>query len=182
MFLRMGAFKPAGILTDALRSEWKQTCRRIAEKKVQDAEKATVDRVVTTWLELRSFLEGKGRPAPPEVVDLDQFLQHTTAPARALQALKWMNKNAQQDMDLSNWQVPSKPRVTGKPGQAPVVEPPLIKALEERIVEIFRTAEACRPRRVSKVSVLEIQLRSTVRPPCIRTVTVGTTESHVTPA
>ena len=51
MFLGMGAFKPAGILTDALRSEWKQTCRRIAEKKVQDAEKATVDRVVTTWLE-----------------------------------------------------------------------------------------------------------------------------------
>ena len=141
MFLGMGAFKPAGILTDALRSEWKQTCQRIAEKKVQDAEKATVDRVVTTWLELRSFLEGRGRPAPPEVVDLDQFLQHTTAPARALQALKWMNKNAQQEMDLSNLQVPAKPRATGKPGQAPVVEPPLIKALEERIVELHAVGD-----------------------------------------
>ena len=38
-FLGMDAFKPAGILTDVLRAEWKQTCRRIAEKKVQDAEK-----------------------------------------------------------------------------------------------------------------------------------------------
>ena len=141
MFQGMGAFKPAGILTDALRSEWKQTCRRIAEKKVQDAEKATVDRVVTTWLELRAFLEGRGRPAPPEVVDLDQFLQHTAAPARALQALKWMNKNAQQEMDLSNLQVPAKPRATGKPGQAPVVEPPLIKALEERIVELHAVGD-----------------------------------------
>ena len=112
MFLGMGAFKPAGILTDSLRSEWKQTCRRIAEKKVQDAEKATVDRVVTTW-------QGRGRPAPSEVVDLDQFLQHTTAPARALQALKWIGQT-----------------VTGKTGQAPVVEPPLIRALEDRIVEL----------------------------------------------
>ena len=32
----------AGILTDTLKAEWKQTCRRIAEKKVQDAEKATL--------------------------------------------------------------------------------------------------------------------------------------------
>ena len=89
MFQGMGSYKPAGILTDALRSEWKQTCRRIAEKKVQDTEKATIDRVVNIWMELRSFLESGGRSAPP---DLDQFLQHTNAPARALQALKWMKK------------------------------------------------------------------------------------------
>ena len=87
MFLCMGSYKPADILTDTLRAEWKQTCRRIAEKKVQDAEKATIDRVVNTWLELRSFLESRGRPAPPEMVDLDQYLHHTQAPARALQAL-----------------------------------------------------------------------------------------------
>jgi hypothetical protein len=108
----MGSYKPAGILTDALRSEWKQTCRRIAEKKVQDAEKATIDRVVNTWLELRSFLKSRGRPAPPEVGGLDQLLQHTNAPARALQAFKWMNKNANQEMDLSNLQVPATPRYT----------------------------------------------------------------------
>jgi hypothetical protein len=67
----MGSYKPAGILTDTLRAEWKQTCRRIAEKKVQDA--ATIDRVVKSWLELRSFLESRGRPAPPEMVDLDLY-------------------------------------------------------------------------------------------------------------
>ena len=86
MFVGMGAYKPAGILTDTLKAEWKQTCKRIAEKKVKDAEKATIDRVVNTWLELRAFLESRGRPAPPGMVDLDQFLNHTSAPARALQA------------------------------------------------------------------------------------------------
>ena len=136
LFLGMGAFKPAGILTDSLKAEWKQTCTRIAEKKVQDSEKATLDRVVNTWIELRSFLEGRGRPAPPDVVDLDQFLQHTNAPSRALQALKWINKNADQNMELSNLQVPTTPRVTGQRGQAPVVEPVMIKILEDRIVEL----------------------------------------------
>ena len=141
MFVGMGAFKPAGILTDTLRAEWKQTCKRIAEKKVKDAEKATIDRVVNTWLELRAFLESRGRPAPPGMVDLDQFLNHTSAPARALQALKWMNKNADQDLELGNLQVPTTPRATGQRGQAPVVEPPLVQALEDRIVELHAVGD-----------------------------------------
>ena len=141
MFVGMGAYKPAGILTDTLKAEWKQTCRRIAEKKVKDAEKATIDRVVNTWLELRAFLESRGRPAPPGMVDLDQFLNHTSAPARALQALKWMNKNADQDLELGNLQVPTTPRATGQRGQAPVVEPPLVQALEDRIVELHAVGD-----------------------------------------
>ena len=132
MFIGMGSYKPAGILTGALRAEWKQTCRRVAEKKVKDAEKATIDRVVNTWLELRAFLESRGRPAPPEMVDLDQYLNHTQAPARALQALKWMNKNANQDLDLSNLQVPTTPRATGQP---------LVQALEDRIVELHAVGD-----------------------------------------
>ena len=135
LFLGIGAFKPAGILTDPLKAEWKQTCTRIAEKKVQDSEKVTLDKVVNTWIELRSFLESRGQPAPPEVVDFDQFLQHTNAPSRALQALKWINKNADQDMDLANLQVPTTPRVTGPRGQALVVEPVMIRILEH-IVEL----------------------------------------------
>ena len=141
MFVGMGAYKPAGILTDTLKAEWKQTCRRIAEKKVKDAEKATIDRVVNTWLELRTFLESRGRPAPPGMVDLDQFLNHTAAPARALQALKWMNKNADQDLELGNLQVPTTPRATGQRGQAPVVEPPLVQALEDRIMELHAVGD-----------------------------------------
>ena len=141
MFVGMGAYKPAGILTDTLKAEWKQPCRRIAEKKVEDAEKATIDRVVNTWLELRAFLESRGRPAPPGMVDLDQFLNHTSAPARALQALKWMNKNADQDLELGNLQVPTTPRATGQRGQAPVVEPPLVQALEDRIMELHAVGD-----------------------------------------
>ena len=141
MLIGMGSYKPAGILTYALKAEWKQTCRRVAEKKVKEAEKATIGRAVNTWLELRAFLESRGRPAPPEMVDLDQYLNHTQAPARALQALKWMNKNANQELDLSNLQVPTTPRATGQRGQAPVVEPPLVQALEDRIVEVHAVGD-----------------------------------------
>ena len=97
--------------------------------------------MVNTWLELRTFLESRGRPAPPEMVDLDQYLKHTQAPARALQALKWMNKNADQELDLSNLQVPTTPRATGQRGQAPVVEPPLLQALEDRSVELHAVGD-----------------------------------------
>ena len=79
MLIGMGSYKPAGILTDALKAEWKQTCMRVVEKKLKEAEKATVERVVNTWLELRAFLESPGRPAPPEMVDLDQYLNHAQA-------------------------------------------------------------------------------------------------------
>eukprot|EP00435_Cladocopium_sp_Y103_P038949 s935_g10.t1 len=84
LFQGLGSFKPAGILTETL--EWKQTCTRIAQKKVKDAEKATVDRVVNTWLELRGS-------------------------------------------------------ATGPKGQAPVAEPPLIQALEQRIEELFTVGD-----------------------------------------
>jgi len=50
-------------------------------------------------------------------------------------------KNTSQEMGLSNLQVPVTPRATGPGGQAPVVEPPLIKALEDRIVELHSVDE-----------------------------------------
>ena len=132
--------KPKAINVDKNRSEAVQKrvnglvsmFIRVAEKKVKDAEKATIDRVVNTWLELRAFLESRGRPAPPEMVDLDQYLNHTQAPARALQALKWMNKNANQELDLSNLQAPTTPRATGQP---------LVQALEDRIVELHAVGD-----------------------------------------
>ena len=45
------------------------------EKKVQDAKKATIDRIMSTQLELRSV----GGDPHLRVVDQDQFLQHTNA-------------------------------------------------------------------------------------------------------
>ena len=36
MFLGMGSYRPAGIVTDTLKAEWKLTFRRVAEKKVLD--------------------------------------------------------------------------------------------------------------------------------------------------
>eukprot|EP00438_Fugacium_kawagutii_P021873 Skav233042 [mRNA] locus=scaffold909:1189508:1199209:- [translate_table: standard] len=137
MFVGMGSFKPAGILTDSRRSEWKQTCERIAQQKVRAAEPATMDRVVNTWLELKQWLEIRGLSAAPGTVDLDHFMQSASAPARAMQALRWMNKHAQLDMDLGNVTVPAVPRAAAGPkGQAPVAEPVLIPILEDRVKEL----------------------------------------------
>eukprot|EP00438_Fugacium_kawagutii_P008984 Skav223736 [mRNA] locus=scaffold2572:104065:115736:+ [translate_table: standard] len=93
------------------RSEWKQTCERIAQQK--------------------ACLHPRG------TVDLDHFMQSASAPARAMQALRWMNKHAQLDMDLGNVAVPAVPRAAAGPkGQAPVAEPVLIPLLEDRIKEL----------------------------------------------
>eukprot|EP00438_Fugacium_kawagutii_P021829 Skav232620 [mRNA] locus=scaffold1260:106753:110214:+ [translate_table: standard] len=147
MFIGMGSFKPAGILTDSRRSEWKQICERIPRA----AESATMDRVVNTWLELKQWLEIRGLSAPLGTVDLDHFMQSASAPARAMQALRWMNKFMQSasaparamqalrwvDMDLGNVTVPAVPRAAAGPkGQAPVAEPVLIPLLEDRIKEL----------------------------------------------
>eukprot|EP00438_Fugacium_kawagutii_P003624 Skav224194 [mRNA] locus=scaffold939:277414:285540:+ [translate_table: standard] len=136
MFVGMGSFKPAGILTDSRRSEWKQTCERIAQQKVRAAEPATMDRVVNTWLELKQWLEIRGLSAPPGTVDLDHFMQSASAPARAMQALRWMNKHAQLDMDLGNVVVTVPRAAAGPKGQAPVAEPVLIPLLEDRVKEL----------------------------------------------
>ena len=70
MFLGMGAFKPAGILTDALRAEWKQTCQRIASprRKCRVQWRSGDDRAGTAVL---PGGEGAARSSPAEVVDLD---------------------------------------------------------------------------------------------------------------
>eukprot|EP00435_Cladocopium_sp_Y103_P071658 s1385_g38.t1 len=84
----------------ALKAEWKQTCTRIVQKKVKDAEKATLDRVVNTSC----------TSTPSSEVD--------------------------QQERTSIW-----PRVTGPKGQAPVAEPPLIQALENRIEELYSVGD-----------------------------------------
>eukprot|EP00435_Cladocopium_sp_Y103_P075206 s702_g55.t1 len=143
LFMGLGSFKPSGILTETVKADWKRTCTKVAKQKVEKAEKATIDRVAHTWVELKAYLEKKGRPFPPGFVDLDNFLtEGTQAPARSLQALKWVNRNADIKLDLENLLVPAVPRATGKTkGQAPVAEPVLLRILEERIEELHKVQD-----------------------------------------
>ena len=54
MFMAMGTFKPAGILTTKMHDDWKSTCTRVATNKVARAERATIDKVAHTWMELKA--------------------------------------------------------------------------------------------------------------------------------
>ena len=79
------------------------------------------------WLQARAAAGVQAVEGNPKGPALSRSVKN--APARALQALKWMNKNASQEMDLSNLQVPVTPRAT------------LIKALEDRIVGLHSVGD-----------------------------------------
>ena len=67
--------------------------------------------VADDWLQTRATAGVRAVEGNPKGPALSRPLKN--APARALQALKRMSKNASQEMDLSNLQVPVAPRATG---------------------------------------------------------------------
>ena len=86
--------RPRGRMSVELQASWDESCRRLAQRQVAHAEAVTISNVIKTFHELKAVLDSRGRPLPPEEVDIDHFLYHgTTAPSRALAALKWIVKN-----------------------------------------------------------------------------------------
>eukprot|EP00435_Cladocopium_sp_Y103_P033512 s1888_g8.t1 len=74
LFMGLGSFKPAGILTETVKADWKSTCTRVAKQKVERAEKATIDRArpgepvgacgpQTDWENQGPGSSGRARPA-----------------------------------------------------------------------------------------------------------------------
>ena len=95
--------KPRGNLTVALEKEWRAALSRKAAVKVREGEAATVRGALLTFSELQvHIMTDRGRPFPPDSVDLDAFLFDGTGPqSRALAGLKWLVKAGQLDHDLS---------------------------------------------------------------------------------
>ena len=118
---------------------------RLQRRRSKMPRRPTVERVVNTWLELRSFLESRGRPAPPEVVDLDQFLQHTSysAPAPARDGSEQLASAGHAQGDCASW-----------PGSG--CRGPTHKALEDRIVELHAVGDERRTVLLASVWVLAL--------------------------
>ena len=65
------SMKPRGNLTVALEREWRAALSRKAAAKVREAEAATVRGALLTFSELQVHMADRGRPFPPDSVDLD---------------------------------------------------------------------------------------------------------------
>jgi hypothetical protein len=134
VFVQAGLARPSGTLSRALEGERRDTCRRQAQIKASHAEEATVVRVVKTWGELTDFMRKRARPMPPSLVDLETFIHKGTMGAsRALQGLKWLNKQGNFGWPLEAVEVPPERKRKLAPSQAVVVEPPMLSYLEEQI-------------------------------------------------
>ena len=84
VFLTVGALKPVGLLTEALKRDWQASVLRLAQTKVAESESVTIQNALRTYGELHAFLLHRGRSFPPDFVDMDNFLhQGTMAPTRA---------------------------------------------------------------------------------------------------
>ena len=95
VFLTVGALKPDGLLTEALKRDWQASVLRLAQTKVAESESVTIQNALRTYGDLHAFLFHRGRSFPPAFVDMDNFLhQGMMAPTRALNALRWLCKHS----------------------------------------------------------------------------------------
>ena len=141
VFLTVGALKPDGLLTEALKRDWQAPVLRLAQTKVAESESVTIQNALRTYGELHAFLLHRGRSFPPAFVDMDNFLhQGTMAPTRALNAIRWLCKHAGAPWDIGRLRISPELRkkATSTKSQALVVEPGMLQLLEERMESMCR--------------------------------------------
>lgn len=139
----LGAIRPSGRMSGQLEDEWAGSCVRLAQRLVTSAEPVTVLNALKTHQELRSYMAKRERQGEPERVDLDSFLHSssTTAPSRALNSLKWLNKHGHLGWDVVDLTCPASIRPRSKRGQAAVISPPMLMFLEEQAEQMCRSGE-----------------------------------------
>ena len=142
-------FDQMGVLSTTARDasvleERQRALSRIAQIKCTRHEPITVLNALRTWTELREFMEKRNRTTL-EGLDLAVFIQEgTRGPARALNSLKWLSKAAQMEWNLAQITIPRRPEApSGRRGQALVVEPGMLRFLEE---EVQRMHDSRNPR------------------------------------
>eukprot|EP00439_Symbiodinium_sp_Y106_P083398 s887_g23.t1 len=82
----------------------------------------------------RSPMADRGRPFPPDSVDLDAFLFDGTE-----SQLRWLVKAGQLDHDLSAYDFRGQPQREAR--QAAVAEPPMLAFLERQIEQLYNSQE-----------------------------------------
>ena len=136
-FERAGAHRPVSC-PEARQREWRTFLSQVAARKVSAAEPATIDRVLRTIEELERWQLSRGRAdglSDCDSVDLSAFLtEGTTAPARALSALRWFAKHGRLGWDFSELVLGKRPgyQVSAR-GQAIPAEPFMPSLLEQKM-------------------------------------------------
>ena len=127
VWLQCDVLRPRGRLSVELRASWEESCRRLAQRQVTHAEPITIANVLKTFQEFKAVLLSRERSLPPDDVDVDHFIHHgTTAPVRALNALRWMTKNGELNWPLKHARLPEQASSKKLSSQAPVVLPPML--------------------------------------------------------
>ena len=140
---QLGAIRPSGRMSSQLQTEWSGSCIRLAQRLVTAAEPITVLNALKTYQELNEYMDKRERRGEPERVDLDSFLHSssTSAPSRALNSIKWLNKHGKLDWDVGDLSCPSSTRPRRKKGQASVISPPMLMFLEEQAEQMCRSGD-----------------------------------------
>lgn len=144
VFASLGALKPEGMMTSRLQREWEQSCQRLSQQLVTNAETITIQNAIQTATELNSFMEARGRGGTPCHVDLDAYLhckEATTAPCRALNSLRWLCKHGQLGWDVSSLVAATSRSRKADKTQALVVLPPMFPFLEERVEQLWQVQD-----------------------------------------
>ena len=96
------AMRLSGELIPALKGEWEASCSRRAQHLLTFS--------IKTRAEVRTHMEGRGCPLPPQQhVDVDFFFQcRASAPARAMASLKCLVKQSKLPLDLGAIQLSAK--------------------------------------------------------------------------
>ena len=103
------AMRLSGELTPALKGEREASCRRRAQHLLTFSERAAVINALKTRAEVRTRMEGRGCPLPPQHVDVVSFFQYkTSALARAMASLKCLVKQSKLPLDLGGIQLSAK--------------------------------------------------------------------------
>ena len=144
-----GAFRPKHAKESQLQ-EWKGYLRQVAEQKVEAAEEATVKNVIRSLAELSRFQLLRGRAEglrDVDVVDLASFLTAgTSAPSRALPALRWFSKHGALAWEVQSLRPP--PRSTSATSrqqddkQAAPAEPWMAIDLERKVKSAYESGHA----------------------------------------
>ena len=143
VWLQCDVLRPRGRLSVELRASWEESCR-LAQRQVTHAEPITIANVLKTFQEFKAVLVllSRERSLPPDDVDVDHFIHHgTSAPVRALNALRWMTKNGELNWPLKHARLPEQASSKKLSSQAPVVLPPMLGYLEEVIANKHALAD-----------------------------------------
>ena len=144
-FREAGALRPVESMDAARTALWGEQLDRLAKEVVTLAEPVTVTVLngLKTWTELRTYLEEKERPFPPDHLDIYGYLKDgAKAPARAHASLRWFVKQGKLAWDVGV--ATPAPRQERRPNEQ-ACAPPMIPELEEWGSQVVGTSLSLDP-------------------------------------